>query len=45
MISKSGGSAAQQMAFEYIKGMQTPAMELKLAKPLGTCRARIALKG
>jgi multiple sugar transport system substrate-binding protein len=35
MISKSGGSAAQQMAFEYIKGMQTPAMELKLAKLFG----------
>ena len=25
MISKSGGTAAQQMAFEYINGMQTPA--------------------
>jgi multiple sugar transport system substrate-binding protein len=35
MISKSGGSAAQQMAFEYIKGMQTPAMELQLAKLFG----------
>jgi multiple sugar transport system substrate-binding protein len=35
MISNSGGSAAQQMAFEYIKGMQTPAMELKLAKLFG----------
>jgi multiple sugar transport system substrate-binding protein len=35
MISKSGGTAAQQMAFEYIKGMQTPAMELKLAKLFG----------
>jgi multiple sugar transport system substrate-binding protein len=35
MVSKSGGSAAEQMAFEYIKGMQTPAMELKLAKLFG----------
>ena len=35
MISKSGDSATQQMAFEYIKGMQTPAMELKLAKLFG----------
>ena len=35
MISKSGGSAAQQMAFAYINGMQTPAMELKLAKLFG----------
>jgi multiple sugar transport system substrate-binding protein len=35
MISKSGSSAAQQMAFEYINGMQTPAMELKLAKLFG----------
>ena len=35
MISKSGDTATQQMAFEYIKGMQTPAMELKLAKLFG----------
>jgi multiple sugar transport system substrate-binding protein len=35
MVSKSGDSATQQMAFEYIKGMQTPAMELKLAKLFG----------
>ena len=35
MVSKSGGSAAQQLAFEYIQGMQTPAMELKLAKLFG----------
>ena len=35
MVSKSGGSEAQQMAFEYIQGMQTPAMELKLAKLFG----------
>jgi multiple sugar transport system substrate-binding protein len=35
MISKSGDKETQQMAFEYIKGMQTPAMELKLAKLFG----------
>jgi multiple sugar transport system substrate-binding protein len=35
MISKSGGTAAEQMAFEYINGMQTSAMELKLAKLFG----------
>ena len=35
MVSKSGGTDAQQMAFEYIQGMQTPAMELKLAKLFG----------
>lgn len=35
MVSKSGGTAAQQMAFQYIQGMQTPAMELKLAKLFG----------
>ncbi len=35
MVSKSGGSAAQQMAFEYIEGMQTPSMELQLAKLFG----------
>ena len=43
MISKSGGTAAQQMAFEYIKGMQTPAMELKLAKLFGYLPARISV--
>src|SRR4051794_2709289 len=35
MISKSGDAATQQMAFEYIKGTQTPAMQLKLAKLFG----------
>ncbi len=43
MISKSGGSAEQQMAFEYIKGMQTPAMELKLAKLFGYLPGKIAV--
>jgi multiple sugar transport system substrate-binding protein len=41
MISKSGGSAAQQLAFDYIQGMQTPAMELKLAKLFGYLPAKI----
>ena len=43
MVSKSGGSATQQMAFEYIKGMQTPAMELKLAKLFGYLPPKIAV--
>ena len=43
MISKSGDSATQQMAFEYIKGMQTPAMQLKLAKLFGYLPGKIAV--
>jgi ABC-type glycerol-3-phosphate transport system substrate-binding protein len=43
MISKSGDAATQQMAFEYIKGMQTPAMELKLAKLFGYLPPKIAV--
>ncbi len=43
MISKSGSSEAQQMAFEYIKGMQTPAMQLKLAKLFGYLPGKIAV--
>jgi multiple sugar transport system substrate-binding protein len=43
MISKSGDSETQQMAFEYIKGMQTPAMELKLAKLFGYLPPKIAV--
>jgi multiple sugar transport system substrate-binding protein len=43
MISKSGDSATQQMAFEYINGMQTPAMELKMAKLFGYLPAKIAV--
>ena len=42
MISKSGDSATQQMAYEYIKGMQTPAIELKLAKLFGYLPGKIA---
>jgi multiple sugar transport system substrate-binding protein len=43
MVSKTGGSAAQQLAFEYIQGMQTPAMELKLAKLFGYLPAKVAV--
>jgi multiple sugar transport system substrate-binding protein len=43
MISKSGDSATQQMAFEYIRGMQTPAMQLKLAKLFGYLPARVSV--
>jgi multiple sugar transport system substrate-binding protein len=43
MISKSGDSATQQMAFEYIKGMQTPAMELKMAKLFGYLPGKVAV--
>jgi multiple sugar transport system substrate-binding protein len=43
MISKSGDSATQQMAFEYIKGMQTPAMQLKLAKLFGYLPGKVAV--
>jgi multiple sugar transport system substrate-binding protein len=43
MISKSGSSEAQQLAFEYIKGMQTPAMQLKLAKLFGYLPGKIAV--
>jgi multiple sugar transport system substrate-binding protein len=43
MVSKSGGTQAQQMAFEYIKGMQAPAMELKLAKLFGYLPGKVAV--
>jgi multiple sugar transport system substrate-binding protein len=43
MISESGGSAAQQLAFEYIEGMQTPAQELVLAKEFGYLPGKIAV--
>ena len=43
MVCKSGDTATQQMAFEYINGMQTPAMELKLAKLFGYLPAKIAV--
>ena len=35
MIGNNGGSAAEQMAFDYIQGLQSPAEELPLAKLYG----------
>ena len=43
MVSNSGGTSAQQAAFEYIQGMQTPAMELSLAKLFGYLPAKPAV--
>jgi multiple sugar transport system substrate-binding protein len=43
MVSKTGGSAAQQLAFEYIQGMQTSSKELQLAKLFGYLPAKIAV--
>jgi len=43
MISKSGGSAAEKAAFEFIEGMQTPAEELNLANQFGYIPARISV--
>jgi multiple sugar transport system substrate-binding protein len=35
MIGNGGGSAAQQMAFQWIQGTQTPSQELSLSKLFG----------
>ncbi len=35
MISDSGNTATQQMAFQYLNGMQTPSQELTIAKSFG----------
>ena len=35
MVGASGGTAAQQMAFNYLEGMQSPSKELSLAKLFG----------
>ncbi len=43
MIGKSGGSAAEQMSFKYIQGLQTPAEELKLAKLFGYLPGKISV--
>ena len=43
MVSNTGGTSAQQAAFEYIQGMQTPAMELSLAKLFGYLPAKPAV--
>jgi multiple sugar transport system substrate-binding protein len=43
MISNSGGREAQELAFEYIQGMQTPSEELALAREFGYLPAKIAV--
>ncbi len=43
MISNTGGSAAEQLAFEYIQGMQSPAKELQLAKLFGYLPAKVSV--
>jgi len=43
MVSKSGGSAAQQLSFDYIQGLQTKSEELALAKLFGYLPAKIAV--
>lgn len=43
MVGKSGGEATEQMAFEYIEGLQTPSEELKLAKLFGYLPGKIAV--
>jgi len=42
-ISKSGTSAEQQLAFEYIEGTQSTSEELSLAKEFGYLPARISV--
>ena len=43
MISNTGGSAAQKMAFEYIQGLQAPSEELPFAKAFGYLPAKEAV--
>ena len=42
-VSKSGSKAVQQLAFEYIRGMQSPTEELNLANQFGYLPARISV--
>ncbi|MGD0198290.1 MAG: extracellular solute-binding protein [Solirubrobacteraceae bacterium] len=42
-ISKSGSKQAQQLAFDYIEGMQSPSEELNLAEQFGYLPARISV--
>ncbi len=42
-ISKSGSKAEQQLAFDYVKGTQTPSEELNLANQFGYLPARISV--
>ncbi len=43
MVGDSGGSAAQQLAFDYIQGLQAPAEELPFAKLYGYLPAKEAV--
>jgi multiple sugar transport system substrate-binding protein len=43
MIGKSGGTAAEQMSFDYIQGLQSSSEELKLAKLFGYLPAKISV--
>lgn len=43
MVSNSGGRAAQQMAFDYIQGLQAPSEELPLAKLFGYLPGKISV--
>ena len=43
MVSKTGGSQAQQLSFDYIKGLQTPEEELQLAKLFGYLPGKMAV--
>ena len=40
MVSKSGNKATQQLAFDYVEGMQSPSEELNLANQFGYLPAR-----
>jgi multiple sugar transport system substrate-binding protein len=42
-ISKSGGTAAEKLAWEYVEGTQTPSEELNLANQFGYLPARISV--
>ena len=43
MVGASGNTATQQMAFEYIEGMQSPSEELALAKLFGYLPPKVAV--
>ena len=43
MVGASGNTATQQMAFEYIEGMQSPSEELTLAKLFGYLPPKVAV--
>lgn len=43
MVSKTGGTQAEQLSFDYIKGLQTPAEQLKFANLFGYLPSKIAV--